>query len=204
MKDIKNNEQVIQDIIDLFTKLGPEMHCKSDLISTEIVKENLTKLGFDYGFESRPNKIESEFLFDFTWYKKSNNEFQSIESVALILESEWKMNFTQIKYDFEKLLIANVQFKVIVFQADDVFENITIKLKNIINSFNCIDTNVYIFAGFVNSIGNFQVETYIKKLSNNCFNLIIPFVMKIAVATLGNFHANPSLRSGRNYRLSKC
>ena len=28
-------------------------------------------------------------------------------------------------------------------------------------------------------------------MPNNCFNLIIPFVMKIAVATLGNFHANP-------------
>ena len=27
--------------------------------------------------------------------------------------------------------------------------------------------------------------------TNNCFNLIIPFVMKIAVASLGNFHANP-------------
>jgi hypothetical protein len=28
-------------------------------------------------------------------------------------------------------------------------------------------------------------------MPNNCFNLIIPFVMKIAVATLGNFHTNP-------------
>ena len=43
-----------------------------------------------------------------------------------------------------------------------------------------------------------------RKKSNNCFNLIIPFVMNIAVATLGNVHANLSLRSGRNYRLSKC
>jgi hypothetical protein len=42
---------------------------------------------------------------------------------------------------------------------------------------------------------------------NNCFNLKVAVVMKIAVAALGNFHANPSLRyarSGRNFRLSKC
>jgi len=31
-------------------------------------------------------------------------------------------------------------------------------------------------------------------MSNNCFNLKVAVVMKIAVATLGNFHANPSLR----------
>jgi hypothetical protein len=30
-----------------------------------------------------------------------------------------------------------------------------------------------------------------EKKSNNCFNLSIPFGMKIAVASLGNFHANP-------------
>jgi hypothetical protein len=30
-----------------------------------------------------------------------------------------------------------------------------------------------------------------KKISNNWINLTIPFVMKIAVATLGNFYANP-------------
>jgi hypothetical protein len=30
-----------------------------------------------------------------------------------------------------------------------------------------------------------------KNTPNNCFNLTIPFVMKIAVASLGNFHANP-------------
>ena len=29
------------------------------------------------------------------------------------------------------------------------------------------------------------------KKANNCFNLSIPVVMKIAVATLGNFHAKP-------------
>jgi len=30
-----------------------------------------------------------------------------------------------------------------------------------------------------------------KKSPNNCFNLSIPVVMKIAVATLGNFYAKP-------------
>jgi hypothetical protein len=43
-------------------------------------------------------------------------------------------------------------------------------------------------------------------MPNNWINLSIPFVMKIAFVALllGNFHANPSLRSGRNCRLSKC
>ena len=31
----------------------------------------------------------------------------------------------------------------------------------------------------------------IKKKTNNWFNLSIPVVMKIAVASLGNFHAKP-------------
>ncbi len=30
-----------------------------------------------------------------------------------------------------------------------------------------------------------------EKTANNCFNLTIPVVMKIAVASLGNFHAKP-------------
>jgi hypothetical protein len=42
-----------------------------------------------------------------------------------------------------------------------------------------------------------------EKSSNNCFNLSIPIVMKIAVATLGNFHAKPfgpELQVKRNVR----
>lgn len=164
MKDITNKEQVIDDLISLFGRIGPEMHCKSDSISTEILKDNLSKLGIDYGFDSRPNKTESEFLFDLTWFKKSNNEFHSIENIALILESEWKKDFYQIQYDFEKLLVANVPYKVIAFQTDDIFETTTNKIKTIINSFKGVDNNIFILAGFVNSIGTFQIETYKKNI----------------------------------------
>ncbi len=41
-------------------------------------------------------------------------------------------------------------------------------------------------------------------MANKCFNLIIAFVTVLAVASLGKNCANPSLRSGRNYRLSQC
>jgi hypothetical protein len=43
-----------------------------------------------------------------------------------------------------------------------------------------------------------------EKLPNTCFNLIIALVTLFAVVAslLGKKRANPSLRSGRNYRLS--
>ena len=40
-------------------------------------------------------------------------------------------DFYQIQYDFEKLLVANVPYKVIAFQTDDIFETTTNKIKTI-------------------------------------------------------------------------
>ena len=58
--------------------------------------------------------------------------------------------------------------------------------------------NAFLLAGLVWNRGHVYYDLKLKSLTllnekkcNNCFNLTIPVVMKIAVATLGNFHAKP-------------
>ena len=58
MKDVTNKEQVINDLISLFCRIGPEMHCKSDSISTEILKD---KFGFYYFSEDVDSKNGLKF-----------------------------------------------------------------------------------------------------------------------------------------------
>ena len=162
MRDITNHMLVIKDIFDLFHTIGPQIHSKNESSSTQIVKDSFTILGSEYGFITRPNKEQPEYLFDLCWYNISTNLIKSINEVSLIIESEWKKEFYQIQYDFEKLLIANVKYKIMVFQTDEVFENTTSKLKQIISAFKSPDTSTYIFAGFINSLGIFQIEEYKK------------------------------------------
>ena len=49
------------------------------------------------------------------WFK--NNEKGRLTSIPLVLESEWKRDLGNINYDFEKLLLANSEHKIMICQA---------------------------------------------------------------------------------------
>jgi hypothetical protein len=84
---------------------------------TRKIKEDIGQLGVKNKFivctSGCDGKFEGEWLYDLIWYR--NNTNNRLETVPLVLESEWCMDHFQIRFDFEKLLLANSPIKVMVF-----------------------------------------------------------------------------------------
>lgn len=66
----------------------------------------------------------AEWLFDLHWYTEGKNPYTTV-SLPLIMECEWqqkrkgdKVNeFSGIKYDFQKLLVSNAEFRLMIFKV---------------------------------------------------------------------------------------
>jgi hypothetical protein len=80
---------------------------------TAYILTHLKKLGHEYGFEVCPDddNQNSGWLYDLKWYK---NEDGFLTEIPFIMESEWSYNHDHIKYDFEKLLQAYAELKLMV------------------------------------------------------------------------------------------
>jgi hypothetical protein len=74
-------------------------------------------------FHKKKGADNSEWLYDYLWF--TNNDKDTLKNVQLIAESEWRNRnlkerddyFYNIRYDFEKLLVSRVQFKLMIFEA---------------------------------------------------------------------------------------
>jgi hypothetical protein len=112
-----------QDIVNALKGLTveanlPENEKKFTRVSapwTIRIMELIGGLGCDNGYEVCGAGFDSQWLYDLVWYK--NDEKKMLESVQLVLESEWNTSLEAIKYDFEKLLIANAEMKVMICEA---------------------------------------------------------------------------------------
>lgn len=78
-------------------------------------------------------KDTTEWLYDFVCF--TENDF-GLDDVLLVLESEWQHSFEQIKFDFEKLMLAKCNSKIMVFEASNseainqIIEQLTAVVKN--------------------------------------------------------------------------
>lgn len=88
---------------------------------TRLIKDSLAKEGLLRGYEictsGFKDEYNSEWLFDMVWYKE--DEQKRLIDVPLVVESEWSTNHKQIKFDFEKLLVANAEHKLMICQSYD-------------------------------------------------------------------------------------
>ena len=91
----------------------------SDPRWTREVKRVVGDIGMKHGFyvcASGSSKLfDNEWVFDLVWYK--NDKDNHLISVPLALESEWLLGFDELKWDFEKLLVARALLRVFVHQA---------------------------------------------------------------------------------------
>ena len=89
---------------------------------TFAVKMEIGMLGERLGYEicaggmPRRENWCSEWLFDLAWYLGDGQ----MQSLPLIMESEWVRDDESLRVDFEKLLIAKSQIKIFVFQTKSV------------------------------------------------------------------------------------
>ena len=54
----------------------------------------------------------TEWLFDLTWLKLDENK--RLKSLKLAVESEWKRELKDIQDDFEKLLVTNAEYRLMI------------------------------------------------------------------------------------------
>lgn len=138
----KSNE-IAKDIIE---KLKDEWE-NTFLDEGKIIKEGvrttrlfelLTELGDSKGyyvyshslsdeFRKKPgnNKfVNREWMYDLCWYKEDETLPYGLKSLDLAVESEWRNKrgedpYGAIKYDFQKLLIANMGLCLMVFKVTE-------------------------------------------------------------------------------------
>lgn len=127
-------------------KLGadlPVFFKESQSGKTEHIMDALSQLGREQGYKSMSSRIsvklakegwfkKAEWLYDFHWYKE--NQPYGMTNLPLVVECEWdwirdeerkkkeKLGggkpdiFGAIKWDFQKLLVANANLRVLIFQ----------------------------------------------------------------------------------------
>ena len=89
-------------------------------LTTEI-KRRVANIGFENKFEARSSFNDGEWLYDLVWYKNNSDNF--LEKVDLVLESELSdRTYAGLQLDFEKLLISNAPYKVMICMAEGNYD----------------------------------------------------------------------------------
>lgn len=112
-------KQIVDELI-AYTKDANDEKFNGDAKWTKELKKRLARLGeknecrvCTSGFKG---EYDTEWLYDMVWYKEetTEDEIKYLTEVPLVMESEWNLHFNHIKYDFEKLLLANANLKLFV------------------------------------------------------------------------------------------
>ena len=100
-----------------------------------------------------------DWLFDMTWYHA--DEQGQLLSLGLVLESEWGRYWADIRFDFEKLLIADAPMKVMVFEEVEDSFVLFERLKERITAYEGIKSGqTYLFACFKGKTRDFEFDTF--------------------------------------------
>lgn len=80
---------------------------------TRYILKHLKDLGHEFGFEVCPDTDNgnSEWLYDMIWY---TSEEGFLKGISFVMESEWSYGYDCVRYDFEKLLQADAQLKLMI------------------------------------------------------------------------------------------
>ena len=86
-----------------------------------------------YEFKVAASGITNEWLYDLVWSEHKYEEkydgdleisTYSLRNVALVAEIEWENNFDEnIQPDFQKLLVARAEHRLMVFRAENEIES---------------------------------------------------------------------------------
>lgn len=176
---VKELGETIKSFFQFDTKIRPHR--------TRLIKDKLALLGhnmFNYKVYANglsPNLTQlnggtfknSEWLFDLHWYKEGKSHYTTTR-LPLIMECEWQQKrkgdrripFSGIKYDFQKLLVSNSEFRLMIFkivnlndmkELSDYFED------NINNYKHLSKGSKFLFIGFYDKAKTFYYTEIIKK-----------------------------------------
>lgn len=123
----------------------------------------LASLGVDdgYGVCPHPSNMRGAWLYDLIWYKEEKNDTiwpKRITDVVLALESEWSPYLGEIRYDFQKLIQAKAQLKMLI--CGDIGESGIKALEDDIEAFEPKDSSeTYLFAVYNSGKRMFEYKT---------------------------------------------
>lgn len=150
-------DRIVKAIIDVPGKIPPR---QGDHVWTTTVKSALVEVGLSADFKVCTSGFQDiadrEWLYDLVWY--DNNSDGLLKSVRLVAESEWATTLKGVKYDFEKLLVANSELKVMVCQTgQESFETLLEYFSRAIAAYGKAGAEcVYLIFVFLNSKHRFE------------------------------------------------
>ena len=122
MEDVLNNSEnlstveirfwkTLENIRDEYNSLTKENQKQKWI--TKRIQELFGEIGFENDFDVASSFHGSGWLYDLVWFVNDQDGF--LETVPLVLESEMSdRNYNNLKYDFEKLLLANSNLKIMI------------------------------------------------------------------------------------------
>ena len=88
---------------------------------TKKIKDKIGKLGYEKKYEVASSIHNGEWLYDLVWFKEEN---EILIDVGLVLESELSDRSVKgLRFDFEKLLLANCEIKVFICMAENNYNS---------------------------------------------------------------------------------
>ncbi len=98
-----------------------------------------------------------EWLYDLVWLKHRDG---FVVDVPLILESEWSHHYSDITYDFRKLLVGRAQHRIMVFQqGPHLVEGVFRRLAEEVRTFSLTQAgDRYLLLGLTSPGGGFTHE----------------------------------------------
>lgn len=144
-----NPNALVREIVAEFRKLPDSQRPEGRRQWTKKVLTTLCKLGRRLGYTAWAKGDPKEWLYDVSWY--NCDTCGRLTSVPMVAECEWD-NFGEIAYDFEKLLLARVTVRVMVYDAwhdEDGAVGINNKLCEHVRTFNGARGDTYLLIALV-------------------------------------------------------
>jgi hypothetical protein len=159
---VKALEDVATDALKAKSK-GNE-HIWPDNKWTKEIKNRMIELAKYHDFKASGSTCDGascgEWLFDIAWYKYNDKPKKELVNVFLSMEIEWG-GYTDIRVDFEKLLVARTNYRVMVFQSNTVYKKKDELIDRIKAYQGSQKGDRYLLIGWNNKKQNFEMYHYI-------------------------------------------
>lgn len=157
-------ENAVQEKIEKAKAKGDETKWKNEIWSSprknNDIKARFRDEGEKLGFKSRPSYKTNagEWLYDFVW--REFDEQNNLKKVVLTMEIEVSDKY--FKYDFNKLLQADSEYKIMVFQVKSTqeLEDVFSSLHSAIQAYESRVKSYYLLVGWCTSENNFSFKDF--------------------------------------------
>lgn len=108
---------------------------------------------------------EQEWLYDMVWYMTEGQDLnERLTSIPLVMECEWSTASGKIEEDFEKLLLANADLRVMVCRTPPKYRaDMTAYFRSAIDAYRQGRTgDHFLVVTRVEATGQFEFETFVK------------------------------------------